>query len=137
MTSEIAVPKKDGADEIGSDIPVTYVPARNTMFLSFALGFAETLGLHDISIGVNALDYSGYPACRPEYIAAFEEMANLPTKASVTDATRLKTHTPLIDLTKAEIIRKGLELGVDYSLTTVGHHFVAAKNGASPVPECT
>lgn len=113
LTSDIAVPKEG----VGSDIPVTYVPARNTVFLSFALGWAETLGAFDIFIGVNALDYSGYPDCRPEYIAAFETMANLATKAAVEGAGRYRIHTPLIDLSKAEIIRQGLALGVDYRLT--------------------
>lgn len=113
LTADIAVPKTG----VGSDIPVTYVPARNTVFLSFALGWAETLGAFDIFIGVNALDYSGYPDCRPEYIAAFETMANLATKAAVEGTGRYRIHTPLIDLSKAEIIRKGLALGVDYRLT--------------------
>jgi 7-cyano-7-deazaguanine synthase len=113
LTSDIAVPK----DGVGSDIPVTYVPARNTIFLSFALGWAETLGAFDIYIGVNALDYSGYPDCRPEYIAAFETMANLATKAGVEGSGRFHIHTPLIHLTKAEIIRKGVALGVDYGRT--------------------
>lgn len=118
LTAEIDVPKHDSADEIGSDIPVTYVPARNTVFLSLALGFAETRGAKDIWLGVNALDYSGYPDCRPEYIRAYEIMANLATKAGVEATDRaLKLHTPLIDLTKAQIIAKGLELGVDYSKT--------------------
>ena len=112
LTSDVAVPK----DGVGSDIPVTYVPARNTIFLSFALGWAEVLGARDIFIGVNALDYSGYPDCRPEYIAAFEKMANLATKAGV-EGNGFRIHTPLIALTKADIIRKGLSLGVDYSLT--------------------
>ncbi|MCM2264248.1 MAG: 7-cyano-7-deazaguanine synthase QueC [Desulfuromonadales bacterium] len=113
LTADIAVPKTG----VGSDIPVTYVPARNTVFLSFALGWAETLGAFDIFIGVNALDYSGYPDCRPEYIAAFETMANLATKAAVEGAGRYRIHTPLIDLSKADIVRKGLALGVDYRLT--------------------
>ena len=113
LTSDIDVPK----DGVGNDIPVTYVPARNTIFLSFALGWAEALGAFDIFIGVNALDYSGYPDCRPEYIAAFETMANLATKAGVTGSGKFAIHTPLINLTKAEIIRKGLALGVDYSRT--------------------
>jgi 7-cyano-7-deazaguanine synthase len=112
LTSSIEVPKGG----VGSDIPVTYVPARNTIFLSFALGWAEVLGACDIFIGVNALDYSGYPDCRPEYIAAFETMANLATKAGV-EGNRFTIHTPLIALSKAEIIRKGLSLGVDYSRT--------------------
>lgn len=113
LTADIEVPKEG----VGSDIPVTYVPARNTIFLSFALGWAEVLGAFDIFIGVNALDYSGYPDCRPEYIAAFETMANLATKAAVEGAGRYRIHTPLINLTKAEIIGKGLALGVDYGRT--------------------
>ncbi|HYS44337.1 MAG TPA: 7-cyano-7-deazaguanine synthase QueC, partial [Geobacteraceae bacterium] len=113
LTSNIEVPKEG----VGSDIPVTYVPARNTIFLSFALGWAEVLGAFDIFIGVNALDYSGYPDCRPEYIAAFETMANLATKAGVDGSGRFQIHAPLIRLTKAEIIRKGLALGVDYGRT--------------------
>lgn len=113
LTADIDVPK-NGA---GSGIPVTYVPARNTIFLSFALGWAETLGAFDIFIGVNALDYSGYPDCRPEYIAAFEAMANLATKASVDGNGRFTIHTPLINMTKAEIITAGVALGVDYGLT--------------------
>ena len=114
--TNLLVPKHELASEIGTEIPLTYVPARNTVFLSYALGWAEVLGAFDIFIGVNALDYSGYPDCRPEYIAAFEKMANLATKAGVEGGT-LKIHTPLIDLTKAEIIRLGLSLGVDYSQT--------------------
>lgn len=102
---------------MGEGIPITYVPARNTIFLSFALAWAEVLRASDIFIGVNALDYSGYPDCRPEYIEAFEAMANLATKAGVEGARRLVIHTPLIELTKAEIIRKGLDLGVDFALT--------------------
>jgi 7-cyano-7-deazaguanine synthase len=113
LTADIAVPKTG----VGNAIPITYVPARNTIFLSFALGWAETLGAYDIYIGVNALDYSGYPDCRPEYIAAFETMANLATRAAVEGAGRFRIHTPLIDLSKAEIIRRGLALGVDYGLT--------------------
>jgi 7-cyano-7-deazaguanine synthase len=118
LTSDTPVPKKSSADEIGSGIPITYVPARNTIFLSFALAFAEVSGASDIYLGVNALDYSGYPDCRPEYIAAFERMANLATKASVEGRQPLRIHTPLIQLTKAQIIRRGLDLGVDYSLTS-------------------
>ncbi|WP_433082371.1 7-cyano-7-deazaguanine synthase QueC [Dactylosporangium sp. CA-052675] len=113
----LAVPHHASADELGADIPITYVPARNTIFLSFALAWAETLDASDVFIGVNALDYSGYPDCRPEYIAAYEQMANLATKAGVEGRQRLKIHTPLIELTKAETIRRGLELGVDYALT--------------------
>jgi 7-cyano-7-deazaguanine synthase len=118
LTDDIAVPHHDSADELGGDdIPVTYVPARNTVFLSFALAWAETLGSSDVFIGVNALDYSGYPDCRPEYIKAYEHMANLATKAGVEGSQHLKIHTPLIDLTKAQTIERGLTLGVDYSLT--------------------
>lgn len=100
-----------------SGIPITYVPARNTVFLSFALAWSEVLGAHDIFIGVNAVDYSGYPDCRPEFIEAFEKMANLATRAGVEGAARLRIRTPLIDLTKADIVRRGLALGVDYSRT--------------------
>ena len=117
LTADIAVPKKTSAEEIGEGIPVTYVPARNTVFLSLALAWAETLGTGDIFLGVNALDYSGYPDCRPEYIAAFEQMANLATKGAVEKTTPVKLYTPLIHLSKAQIIRRGLDLGVDYSLT--------------------
>lgn len=113
LTDDIAVPKDRPLDD---SIPVTYVPARNTIFLSFALAWAEVLGAQDIFIGVNALDYSGYPDCRPEYIAAFEQMAGLATKAGV-EGTRVRIHTPLIQMTKAQIIRKGRELGVDFDLT--------------------
>ena len=117
LTDDIDVPHRAGANLIGDDIPVTYVPARNTIFLSFALAWAETLGSSDIFIGVNQLDYSGYPDCRPEYIRAYQRMANLATKAGVEGRQRLKIHTPLIDLTKVQIIERGLALGVDYSLT--------------------
>jgi len=114
LTADLEVPK-EGVVE--GAIPVTYVPARNTIFLSFALGWAEVLGAFDIFIGVNALDYSGYPDCRPEFIAAFEGMANLATRAGVEGSDRYRIHAPLIDMTKAQIIRRGLELGVDYGLT--------------------
>src|ERR1044071_10232319 len=117
LTDEIDVPRGRSAEEMTGGVPVTYVPARNTIFLSFALAWAEVLGVQDIFVGVNALDYSGYPDCRPEYIEAFERMANLATKAGIEDRMRLKIHTPLIAMTKAEIIRTGLDLGVDYSLT--------------------
>ena len=112
LTADIDVPK-DGCSE---GIPVTYVPARNTIFLSHALGYAEAIGSLDIFIGVNAVDYSGYPDCRPEFISAFQTLANVATKASV-EGDNFKIHTPLIDLSKAEIIRKGVEVGVDYSMT--------------------
>jgi 7-cyano-7-deazaguanine synthase len=118
LTSDLAVPKDRSALEMGREIPVTYVPARNTVFLSFALAWAEVLAASDIFIGVNAVDYSGYPDCRPEFISAFEKMARLATKAGVEGTQRLTIQTPLIRLTKAEIIRRGLALGVDYSLTT-------------------
>jgi 7-cyano-7-deazaguanine synthase len=118
LTGDFAVPKGRTAEEMSHDIPITYVPARNTIFLSFALAWAEVLGSSDIFIGVNALDYSGYPDCRPEFIQAFEKMANLATKAGVEGRQALRVHTPLIALTKAEIIRKGIELGVDYGLTS-------------------
>jgi 7-cyano-7-deazaguanine synthase len=117
LTDDIAVPKHATVEELASEIPVTYVPARNTIFLSFALAFAETVGAADIFIGVNALDYSGYPDCRPEYIEAFERLANLATKAGVEGTLKIKIHAPLIQMTKAEIIQTGLRLGVDYSLT--------------------
>jgi 7-cyano-7-deazaguanine synthase len=118
LTAEIAVPKGRSTEEMSGEIPITYVPARNTIFLSFALAWAEILGSSDIFIGVNALDYSGYPDCRPEFIEAFERMANLATKSGVEGRQALKIRTPLIALTKAEIIRKGISLGVDYSLTS-------------------
>ena len=117
----LEVPKHDDVDQLaaaeGETIPITYVPARNTIFLSFALAVAEVRGAADVFIGVNAVDYSGYPDCRPEFVAAFEAMANLATRAGV-EGTHLTIHTPLIDLTKAEIIRRGMALGVDYSVTS-------------------
>ncbi|MBC7966859.1 MAG: 7-cyano-7-deazaguanine synthase QueC [Fuerstia sp.] len=116
LTNDIPVPHNRNESEMSTGIPVTYVPARNTVFLSIALGLAESVGVNDIFIGVNAVDYSGYPDCRPEFIAAFEAMANLATKAGV-EGQRLTVHTPLISLTKADIIRRGLSLGVDYGLT--------------------
>ena len=117
LTDNIDVPKNREAGEMDKAIPVTYVPARNTIFLSFALAWAEILGSGDIFIGVNVLDYSGYPDCRPEYLAAFESMANLATKAGVEGRQKFKIHTPLIQMTKAQIIKKGLELRVDFGLT--------------------
>jgi 7-cyano-7-deazaguanine synthase len=117
LTADIPVPKDRVSAEISAGIPVTYVPARNTIFLSCSLALAEVAGAFDIFIGVNALDYSGYPDCRPEYIRAFETMANLATKAGVEGKGRFMVHTPLIALTKSEIVRKGVELGVDYGLT--------------------
>ena len=118
LTSAIDVPKDRSPQCMTQDIPVTYVPARNTIFLSLALAWAEVLGAEDIFLGVNALDYSGYPDCRPEFIAAFERLANLATKAGVEGRLKLKIHAPLMQLTKGQIIRRGLELGVDYGLTT-------------------
>ena len=117
LTADIDVPVDRGDDEISSGIPITYVPARNTIFLAFALSYAESIGAEDIFIGVNQIDYSGYPDCRSEFIAAFENLANLATKAGVEGKSRFRIRTPLIRLTKAEIIKRGLELGVDYSLT--------------------
>ena len=117
LTADIDVPKHADVAEVTEDIPSTYVPARNTIFLSFALAFAETVAAQDIFIGVNALDYSGYPDCRPEFIQAFEDMANLATRAGV-EGARLRIHTPLISMSKAEIVTTGLRLGVDYSITS-------------------
>jgi len=118
LTSDIAVPKDRPLETMAGEIPVTYVPARNTIFLSFALAWAEVLQSSDMFIGVNALDYSGYPDCRPEYITAYERMANVATKAGVEGKQKLKIHTPLIAWTKGQIIKRGIELGVDYSLTS-------------------
>jgi len=117
LTSDIDVPKGRSNEEIGSGIPITYVPARNTIFLSFALAWAEVLAAQDVFIGVNALDYSGYPDCRPEFITAFEHLANLATKAGVEGTAQFMIHAPLIKMSKAQIIRTGINLGVDYSLT--------------------
>jgi 7-cyano-7-deazaguanine synthase len=117
LTSDIEVPKSTSVEEIMPGIPITYVPARNTIFLSFALGWAEVLGAGDIFIGVNALDYSGYPDCRPEYVTAFEKMANLAIKKAVEGTMQIRIHTPLISMTKGQIIREGLRLGIDYSIT--------------------
>ena len=117
LTDDIAVPKDRSESHMADEIPITYVPARNTIFLSYALAWAEVLGAWDIFIGVNAVDYSGYPDCRPEYIQAFETMANLATKAAVVGDSRFCIHTPLIDMTKAQIIQAGTALGVDYGIT--------------------
>ncbi len=117
LTDDIEVPKDRNEGEMTEEIPVTYVPARNTIFLSYALGWAEVIGASDIFIGVNAVDYSGYPDCRPEFIAAFEKLANLATKVGVEGTSKIKIRTPLIHLTKAEIIRRGIELVVDYGMT--------------------
>ena len=132
LTADIGVPKNRSAGEMQKEIPATYVPARNTIFLSFALAWAEVLGASDVFLGVNAIDYSGYPDCRPEYIEAFENMANLATRASIEGSARLKIHTPLIKLTKAEIIRLGKELNVDFALT----HSCYDPNGARPCGSC-
>lgn len=118
LTDDIAVPKGRDEEQMAGEIPPTYVPGRNTIFLSFALAYAEVVGARDVFTGVNAVDYSGYPDCRPEYIEAYEAMANLATKSAIEGNGRIRVHAPLIDMTKAEIVRKGLELGVDYSLTS-------------------
>jgi 7-cyano-7-deazaguanine synthase len=133
LTDHIDVPKNRPTESMSDDIPVTYVPARNTVFLSLALAWAETLGVQDIFIGVNALDYSGYPDCRPEYINAFSQMADLATKAGVEGRQHLMIHTPLIHLSKAEIVRRGRELGVDYSMTSTCYD--PARDGR-PCGEC-
>jgi 7-cyano-7-deazaguanine synthase len=117
LTADVAVPKDRSPDDMGHGIPVTYVPARNTILLGVALGYAETLGAFDIFIGANWIDYSGYPDCRPEFLSAFENLANLATKAGVEGAGKFRVHSPLLKMTKAEIIREGVKLGVDYSLT--------------------
>jgi len=118
LTSDVDVPKHRPLDTMGNGIPITYVPARNTIFLSFALAWAEVLGAEDIFIGVNALDYSGYPDCRPEYIEAYQRMANLAVKVAVEGTSSIRIHTPLIAMSKAAIIRRGLELGVDFGMTS-------------------
>lgn len=118
LTAELEVPKDRGEDQRRRGIPITYVPARNTIFLSFALAYAEVLGASDIFVGVNAVDYSGYPDCRPEYIAAYERMANLATRGAVEGTTPVRIRAPLVDLTKRQIIELGLRLGVDYALTS-------------------
>lgn len=117
LTADIAVPKDRGAEEMGRGVPVTYVPARNTIFLGLALGYAEVVGAFDLFIGANCLDWSGYPDCRPEFLAAFESLANLATKAGTEGAETFRVHSPLLKMTKAEIIREGARLGVDYAQT--------------------
>lgn len=129
LTSGIDVPKGRSLDEMQDCIPVTYVPARNTIFLSFALAWAEVLNCQDIFIGVNAVDYSGYPDCRPEFIQAYQSMANLATKAAVEGRQHIKIHAPLINLTKAQIVERGIKLGVDYSLTSTCYS--PAENGGA------
>jgi 7-cyano-7-deazaguanine synthase len=136
LTDAIDVPKGRTADEMSTGIPITYVPARNTVFLSLALAYAEVHGAADIFIGVNAVDYSGYPDCRPEYIAAFEQMANLATKASVEGRLRYKIHTPLVALSKAEIIRAGTRLDVDYGLTRSCYDLDAAGAACGQCDSC-
>jgi 7-cyano-7-deazaguanine synthase len=133
LTDAIDVPKGRSQQDMDAGIPVTYVPARNTIFLSYALAWAEVLGAADIYIGVNAIDYSGYPDCRPDYIAAFEAMANLATKAGVEGTTKIKIHAPLLHMTKAEIITAGVALGVDYSLT---HSCYDPLPDGSPCGQC-
>ena len=132
----IAVPRDRASDEMARGIPATYVPARNTIFLSFALAWAEVLGASDVFIGVNALDYSGYPDCRPEYIAAFQRMADLATRAGVEGRQRLTIHTPLIALSKREIIAQGLSLGVDFGLTTSCYDPSPAGEGCGRCDAC-
>jgi 7-cyano-7-deazaguanine synthase len=117
LTDDLAVPKDRDESRMSAEIPITYVPARNTIFLSYSLAWAEVLDVRDVFIGVNAVDYSGYPDCRPEFIAAFEQVANLATRMTTTGGRPFTIHTPLIQLTKAQIIRRGIELGVDYSMT--------------------
>jgi 7-cyano-7-deazaguanine synthase len=133
LTDQIEVPLDRGDEEISQGIPITYVPARNTVFLALALGYAETVGAADLFIGVNAVDYSGYPDCRPEFIAAFAKLANLATKAGVEKSMSFRIHTPLIRMTKAEIIRRGTELGVDYKLT---HSCYAPNNSGVACGRC-
>jgi 7-cyano-7-deazaguanine synthase len=133
LTAGIDVPKGRSQEDIGHGIPITYVPARNTIFLSFALAWAEVLESFDIFIGVNALDYSGYPDCRPEYIEAYERMANLATKAGVEGAGRLRIHTPLLHMTKAEIVRLASELGVPFGMT---HSCYDPGPGGRPCGQC-
>ena len=136
LTGSAAVPKDRPMEALSAGIPVTYVPARNTIFLSFALAWAEVLGADDIFLGVNAVDYSGYPDCRPEYIAAYERMANLATKAGVEDGRKLRIHTPLIRMSKAQIIQTGLDLGVDYAGTCTCYDPSAAGEACGHCDAC-
>jgi len=133
LTDDIDVPKDRDESQMSQGIPVTYVPARNTIFLAYALGWAEVLGATDIYLGVNAVDYSGYPDCRPAFIEAFEAMANLATRAGVEGAARMRIHTPLIDLPKPDIIQRGLDLGVDYALT---HSCYDPADDGAPCTRC-
>jgi 7-cyano-7-deazaguanine synthase len=136
LTTDQPVPKHRTADAIGHGVPVTYVPARNTVFLSLALAWAESLGATDIFLGVNALDYSGYPDCRPEFIAAFENMANLGTKMGTEDGKRITIHTPLIAMTKQQIVEAGVALGVDYSITITCYDPSATGEGCGACDAC-
>lgn len=136
LTDDIEVPKGRDAEEMSVGIPVTYVPARNTIFLSFALAWAEVLGSSDVFIGVNALDYSGYPDCRPEFIEAFQTMARIATKAGVEGETELTIHAPLIDLTKAQIVEQGIALGVDYGMTVSCYDADVAGNACGECDSC-
>jgi 7-cyano-7-deazaguanine synthase len=136
LTDDLAVPLDRKDDEISDGIPITYVPARNTVFLSLALGYAEVVGAADLFIGVNAIDYSGYPDCRPEFIKAFENLANFATKAGVEGSLRFRIHTPLIEMTKAQIIKRGTELGVDYGLTHSCYSPNAAKVSCGRCDAC-
>jgi 7-cyano-7-deazaguanine synthase len=133
LTAAIDVPKSRSLEEMGQGIPITYVPARNTIFLAYALAWAEVLECSDIFIGVNAIDYSGYPDCRPEYIQAFERMANLATKAGIEGRTHTRIHTPLAQLGKAAIVKLGIEVGVDFSLT---HSCYDPGEGGVPCGQC-
>ena len=136
LTDDIAVPKHDSAGEIGGGIPITYVPARNTIFLSFALAWAEVLKAYDIFIGVNAVDYSGYPDCRPEFISAFEAMANKATAYALEAQQKITIHTPLIHLSKAEIIKRGTELKVDYGMTISCYDPLPSGKGCGKCDSC-
>ena len=137
LTDDIPVPRDQDPDSMAGQIPVTYVPARNTIFLSFALGWAEVLGAFDLYIGANAIDYSGYPDCRPEYIAAYEDLANLATRAGVTGQGRFNIHAPLIEMSKADILRTGARLGVDYALTTSCYDTAADGAACGGCDACT
>jgi 7-cyano-7-deazaguanine synthase len=137
LTSDIPVPKRRSELEMSTGIPATYVPARNTVFLSFALGWAEVIGAADIFIGVNAVDYSGYPDCRPEYIQAFESMGRLATKAGVEGDDRLRIHAPLMHLSKKDIIRRGIELGVDYAMTVTCYEPSPSGEACAECDACT
>jgi len=136
LTADVAVPVHRSLDEIGTSVPVTYVPARNTVLLALALGYAETLGAFDLVIGANALDYSGYPDCRPAYLEAFERLANLATKAAVEGRGTFRVHAPLLALTKAQIIALGRELGVDYALTSTCYQPDAAGRACGACDAC-